>query len=59
MADKPISILLVEDNPGDKRLVAYVMPHQAETLTIDQLRGFLKEKLPDYMVPSVFMLLSL
>jgi len=39
-----------EDAPGEKRLVAYVV---AET-TADELRRFLKSKLPDHMVPAVF-----
>jgi hypothetical protein len=40
--------------PGDKRLVAYVVTTGGEPLRINKLRAFLKEKLPDYMVPSTF-----
>ena len=47
-----------EDNPGDKRLVAYVVLGQEQALTISDLRGFLKQKLPDYMVPSAFVALD-
>ena len=43
-----------EDSPGDKRLVAYVVLGQEQALTISDLRGFLKQKLPDYMVPFCF-----
>lgn len=43
---------------GDKRLVAYLAVHQEESLTADQLRLFLKRKLPDYMVPSQFVFLE-
>jgi acyl carrier protein len=41
-----------EDHPGEKRLVAYYVP-QRET-SASELRGFLAEKLPEYMVPSAF-----
>ncbi|WP_460203568.1 amino acid adenylation domain-containing protein [Scytonema sp. NUACC21] len=48
-----------EDAPGNKRLVAYVVPKQdREEPTIAEMRRFLVEKLPDYMVPSAFVLLS-
>jgi hypothetical protein len=44
-----------EDIPGDKRLVAYVVPKSgsSEPLTL-QLRLFMQEKLPAYMVPAAF-----
>ncbi|WP_375466723.1 amino acid adenylation domain-containing protein [uncultured Nostoc sp.] len=47
-----------EDTPGDKRLVAYVVPHQDCTPTISKLRQYLKAKLPDYMVPNAFVILE-
>ncbi|MBA3921185.1 MAG: non-ribosomal peptide synthetase, partial [Nostocaceae cyanobacterium] len=51
-------VIAYEHIPGDKRLVAYVVPNQHTTATISELRRFLKEKLPEYMVPSVFVLLE-
>jgi amino acid adenylation domain-containing protein len=47
-----------EDHEGNTRLVTYVVPNQVQTPTIGELRRFLKEKLPDYMVPSVFVMLD-
>jgi len=38
----------------DKSLVAYVVTRSHSTPTTDQLRNFLTEKLPDYMIPSTF-----
>ena len=44
---------------GDKRLVAYLVPlGQHGTLGAEQWREFLKEKLPDYMVPAAFVILE-
>ena len=40
--------------PEDKRLAAYLVPNRDPAPTISELRGFLKAKLPDYMVPAVF-----
>jgi amino acid adenylation domain-containing protein len=47
-----------EDASEEKRLVAYVVPHQGQILTISTLRSFLKEKLPAPMVPGAFVLLA-
>ncbi|MCV3211983.1 amino acid adenylation domain-containing protein [Plectonema radiosum NIES-515] len=46
-----------EDIPGNKRLVAYVVTRN-ESLTTYQLREFLRQKLPEYMVPSAFVVLD-
>lgn len=49
----------VADNlESDKRLVAYVAQTRKQTVTISELRIFLKDKLPDYMVPSAFVFLD-
>lgn len=37
-----------------KRLVAYLLPEQEYAPTSSELRSFLREKLPEYMVPSAF-----
>jgi amino acid adenylation domain-containing protein len=46
-----------EDTPGDKRVVAYFVPTRDATPTTTELRSFLKEKLPEYMLPSIFVTL--
>src|SRR5262249_5467356 len=43
-----------EDGAGEKRLVAYVVPDREGTPGIPELRGYLKERLPDYMIPASF-----
>jgi len=47
-------VLVREDKPGVKRLVAYVVPQDSDVPKASDLRSFLLEKLPDYMVPSIF-----
>ncbi|MCW5316912.1 amino acid adenylation domain-containing protein [Nostoc sp. KVJ3] len=52
-------IVIVQENvPGEKDLVAYIVLKQKEAVVVRELRGFLKEKLPGYMVPSAFVTLE-
>jgi amino acid adenylation domain-containing protein len=51
-------VIVREDIPGNKRLVAYVVVNQLTAPTIPQLQQFLKQKLPEYMVPSAIVLLD-
>jgi amino acid adenylation domain-containing protein len=46
-----------DDIPGSKRLVAYVVTRSKSEIK-SQLRSFLKQKLPDYMIPSAFVVLD-
>lgn len=50
-------VIARSDQSGDQRLVAYVVPYQQGT-TPSALRHFLKEKLPDYMVPGAFVIIE-
>lgn len=45
-------VMLHEDESGDKRLVAYVVPAAESQPTLTELRSFLKAKLPSYMLPA-------
>jgi amino acid adenylation domain-containing protein len=47
-----------EDTPGEQRLVAYVTPNTEQAVITGDLRNFLKTKLPEYMVPSIFVALD-
>jgi hypothetical protein len=47
-----------EDPPGDKRLVAYVVPRQGRSPSTSAVQRFLRAQLPEYMVPAVFVRLQ-
>jgi amino acid adenylation domain-containing protein len=50
--------LVREDQPGDRRLVAYLLPDHGERAEPAALRGFVKDQLPEYMVPTAFVYLE-
>jgi amino acid adenylation domain-containing protein len=47
-----------EDSPGDKRLVAYVVPETASILRSGEMRAHVRKQLPDYMTPAAFVQLG-
>lgn len=51
-------VVTVHNNGTDKQLVAYAVLDGARTLTAADLRSFLREKLPEYMVPTQFITLD-
>ena len=50
-------VIVREDKPGHKQLTAYLVS-QVKALSPQKLRQFVKQQLPDYMVPSAFVLLE-
>jgi aspartate racemase len=55
---REVVVMAREDVPGDKRLVAYIIPEVGQKPSITMLRQYLKEKLPEYMVPNAFVMLE-
>jgi amino acid adenylation domain-containing protein len=47
-------VLAREETPGDKHLVAYVVLNQGMSASTNALQEWLAERLPDYMIPVVF-----
>ncbi|MEA5577739.1 amino acid adenylation domain-containing protein [Anabaena sp. UHCC 0451] len=50
-------VIVREDKQDDKRLVAYFIP-QSTDVSVLEIQNFLKSKLPDYMIPSAFVVLE-
>ena len=51
-------VVVREEVPADKRLVAYVVLQKDQAATIDELKSRVMKQLPAYMVPSAFVLLE-
>jgi acyl carrier protein len=49
------AVVVVEEVArGDQRLVAYIVPRDSSQLSLRQLPAYLRQRLPEYMIPSVF-----
>ena len=48
------AVVVREDRPGDRRLVAYLVPRRGSTLDMARIRAHAAESLPSHMVPSAF-----
>jgi amino acid adenylation domain-containing protein len=57
-AIKEVVVLVREDSPGDPRLVAYVVTNEHGAEVINELRSYMKARVPDYMVPAAFVQLD-
>jgi acyl-coenzyme A synthetase/AMP-(fatty) acid ligase/acyl carrier protein len=51
-------VLARDDLPGGRGLVAYLVAEQERTPKGSALRGYLRERLPEYMVPAAFVFLD-
>lgn len=52
------AVVTAHEEAGDQRLIAYLTCHNTVAAPDADLRGFLKQKLPEYMVPSAFVVLE-
>lgn len=57
-AVKQALVIAREDIPGNKRLIAYFVANSQQVPSQSQLRDFLQDKLPDYMIPVAFVFLD-
>ena len=55
---KDAVVIALEDKGNEKRLVAYVVTEQDASRNVSELRSHLKERLPEYMIPSAFVYLD-
>ncbi len=55
---KQAIVIVQGENSTDKRLIAYVVFTSKQEVTTSQLREFLQQQLPEYMIPSVFVALD-
>ncbi|MEK6283280.1 MAG: amino acid adenylation domain-containing protein, partial [Acidobacteriota bacterium] len=53
-----VAVIAHEDKRGNKQLIAYVVADSDSLLEISDLKNFLRRNLPDYMIPSDFILLD-
>ncbi|GER91691.1 hypothetical protein KDW_58530 [Dictyobacter vulcani] len=51
-------VIVREDTAGDKQLVAYVVARASEQLSIAELKTFLQQQLPTYMLPTHIVVLD-
>ena len=53
-AVRDCTVIVREDVEGDERLVAYVVRGSEQGVSAGELRGYLKERLPEYMIPGAY-----
>ncbi|MEA5570288.1 amino acid adenylation domain-containing protein [Calothrix sp. UHCC 0171] len=51
-------VIARQDTSVEKRLVAYLVPQVGQTIKVREIRRYLQQKLADYMVPAIFVVLE-
>src|ERR1700754_2453489 len=51
-------VMMRQDPFGEQRVVAYVVPREEQTIAAAELRNYLRERLPVYMIPTTFVTLE-
>lgn len=51
-------VTALSDSDEESRIIAYVVPMSKGAMTVSLLRHLLSERLPDYMIPSVFVMME-
>jgi hypothetical protein len=51
-------VIISNDENGEKRLIAYLVPVGGQVVSSNELHAFLKERLPEYMIPAAFVKLD-
>src|ERR1051325_9494120 len=57
-AVRECAVIVREDVPGDKRIIAYLLAESERAISTDELYGYVSRKLPGYMVPSTCVMLD-
>ena len=55
---REVAVTAREDETGNKALVAYLVAETEHRIETGEVRSYLKQRLPDYMIPSAFLLLD-
>ncbi|HDR6312417.1 TPA: amino acid adenylation domain-containing protein [Bacillus cereus] len=55
---KQAVVIVREDRPNDKRIIAYIVAEEKDTINFAEIRSYVSESLANYMVPSAFVLLE-
>jgi amino acid adenylation domain-containing protein len=55
---RQVIVRAVKEGSGEKKLVAYVVATDSQEVTADELRDYLLDRLPKYMIPGAFVFMS-